>query len=72
MKVEIMPNRGKDDLTERLARKLPELTTETLFEGAPGAAELNAIALRCAKRPAISNLGDDEILGYDEAGAPTR
>ncbi len=34
--------------------------------------ELNAIALRCARRPDISTLTDDEILGYDEFGAPTR
>ena len=34
--------------------------------------ELNAIALRSAKRPSISQLSDDEILGYDESGAPTR
>ncbi len=34
--------------------------------------ELNAIALRCAKRPIISQMTDDEILGYDEFGAPTR
>jgi antitoxin VapB len=33
--------------------------------------ELNAIALRCAKRPVISKLNDDGILGYDEAGVPT-
>jgi antitoxin VapB len=36
------------------------------------AADLNAIALRCAKRPVISPLSADEILGYDESGAPTR
>lgn len=34
--------------------------------------ELNAIALRCAKQPVISSPSDDEILGYDEAGVPTR
>lgn len=34
--------------------------------------ELNEIALRCAQRPLISTLSDDEILGYDEFGAPTR
>jgi antitoxin VapB len=34
--------------------------------------ELNAIALRCARRPVVSGLSDDEILGYDECGAPTR
>ena len=34
--------------------------------------ELNEIALRCASRPVISNLSDDEILGYDEHGVPSR
>jgi antitoxin VapB len=34
--------------------------------------ELNAIALRCARRPVISDLSPDEILGYDESGVPTR
>ncbi len=36
------------------------------------AEELNAIGLRCAKRPIVSRLSDDEILGYDESGVPTR
>jgi antitoxin VapB len=36
------------------------------------AGELNEIGLRCAKRPLISDLSADEILGYDESGAPTR
>jgi antitoxin VapB len=36
------------------------------------AAELNEIALRCAARPRISTLSDDEILGYDELGTPSR
>ena len=34
--------------------------------------ELNEIALRCASRPVISDLSEDEILGYDEFGIPTR
>ena len=34
--------------------------------------ELNAIAVRCAKRPLVSALTDDEILGYDESGVPSR
>lgn len=36
------------------------------------ATELTEIALRCAKRPNVSSMSDDEILGYDESGAPTR
>jgi len=35
-------------------------------------AQLESIALRCAERPLVSPLSDDEILGYDESGAPTR
>jgi len=34
--------------------------------------ELTEIALRCASRPVISQMSDDEILGYDEIGVPTR
>lgn len=34
--------------------------------------ELNRIALHCAELPLISQLTDDEILGYDELGIPTR
>jgi hypothetical protein len=35
-------------------------------------AELNAIAVRCARRPVLSSLTEEEILGYDELGIPTR
>jgi antitoxin VapB len=34
--------------------------------------ELNEIALRCASRPTLSDLSEDEILGYDEFGSPSR
>lgn len=34
--------------------------------------ELNQIGRRCAQRPLISSLTDDEILGYDEFGAPAQ
>ena len=36
------------------------------------ATELTEIALRCARRPDVSSLSDDEILGYDDSGVPTR
>jgi antitoxin VapB len=36
------------------------------------ATELTEIALRCAKRPNVSSMSHDEILGYDESGVPTR
>ncbi len=85
-----MPISIKNNETERLARKLAQLTGESLTEalrtalaeryarlrharsGRSLADELNTIALRCARRPVISPLGADDILGYDEAGAPTR
>lgn len=40
--------------------------------GRPLLDELNAIALRCSKRPVISQLCDDEVLGYDQSGVPSR
>jgi len=85
-----MPISIKNEATERLARKLADLTGETLT-GAIQAAlaeryerlkrarskrslatELTEIALRCARRPLVSSLTDDEILGYDDSGVPTR
>jgi len=85
-----MPISIKNNQTEMLARKLAELTGETLTEavraavaerydrlrrarsGRSLASELNAIALRCAKRSVVSPLSADEILGYDESGVPAR
>jgi len=85
-----MPISIKNSQTELLARKLAELTGETLTDAIKTAlaekyervrqarsarsmaADLNEIALRCARRPIISDLSADEILGCDEAGAPTR
>jgi antitoxin VapB len=34
--------------------------------------ELNEIALRCSRRPVVSAMTPDEILGYDDSGVPTR
>ncbi len=80
----------KNGQTEALARRLAELTGETLTEAIRAAVaerydrlrrarsghsladELNAIALRCANRPIVSPLSEDEILGYDEWGVPAR
>jgi antitoxin VapB len=85
-----MPISIKNHQTELLARRLAELTGETLTEavrlavaerydrlrrarsGRSLADELNAIALRCAQRPVVSALTDDEILGYDKSGVPTQ
>lgn len=38
----------------------------------PLSAELTEIALRCARRPVVSSLSDNEILGYDDCGVPTK
>lgn len=85
-----MPISIKNEQTELLARKLAQLTGESLTEairvalverydrlrqarsGRSLADELNEIAQSCAKLPLISNVSADEILGYDEFGAPTR
>lgn len=85
-----MPISIKNDQTEALARKLADLTGESLTEairvavderyqrlrrarsGRSLADELTAIALRCASGQRDSKLSDDEVLGYDEFGIPTR
>jgi antitoxin VapB len=85
-----MPISIKNPETEELARKLAQLTGESLTDAIRGAlaekcqrlsrkrpgcslaAQLNSIALRSARRPQISHLTPDEILGYDDLGAPTR
>jgi antitoxin VapB len=85
-----MPISIKNEETEALARKLAELTGESITTAVrtavaqryervnrqrPGrsmADRLNAIALSCAKLPTVSTMTDDEILGYDEFGIPTR
>ena len=85
-----MPISIKNHQTELLARKLAEMTGQTLTDAIRGAVsekydrlrqeqtgrtmadDLNEIGLRCASRPRISNLTDDEILGYDEFGVPTK
>lgn len=54
-----------------LSERYAKVTREKQRRGKP-VDELNAIAIRCASRPILSNLSDDEILGYDEFGAPTR
>jgi len=53
-------------LEERYAR------VRQVRSGRSLADELNEIALRCARRPLLSMASEDEILGYDEIGAPTK
>jgi antitoxin VapB len=80
-----MPIDIQDDQTEILVRTLAELMGDTLTEAVRAAVaeryerarsgrsladELNMIAVRCAKRPLVSQLGADEILGYDADIAP--
>jgi antitoxin VapB len=85
-----MPISIKNSETELLARKLAELTGETLTEAIRRAvaekyerlrqargrrslgSDLTEIAMRCARRPIISDLSADEILGYDESGVPAK
>ncbi len=56
----------KVSLADRYERLSGERSERSLVE------RLNEIAMRCASRPIISDLTDDEILGYDEFGVPTR
>ena len=84
-----MPISIKNSETETLARKLSELTGETLTEAvAPPSPkdtsvyaalataaftdDINAIVAHYCSLPVISDMSDDEILGYDEMGIPTR
>jgi antitoxin VapB len=55
----------RDALAEKYERLNSDRTRRARID------ELNQIALRCASLPRISNLSDDEILGYDENGLPT-
>jgi antitoxin VapB len=81
-----MPISIENSQTELLVRKLADLTGETLTEAiriavaekyerlrqARGRPSLTEIAMRCAGRPIMSDLGADETLGYDGSGVPTR
>jgi antitoxin VapB len=85
-----MPISIKNEETEALARKVADLTGESITDavrealseryarlrrhkgGRRLAERLNEIAISCASLPNVSTMTDDEILGYDEFGAPTR
>lgn len=56
-----MPKSGKEN---RMGTAAADLSGPTLAD------ELNEIALRCARRPALSMRSEEEILGYDEIGVP--
>jgi len=77
---------GTEDLARKVARLTGETLTEAIRSalaekydrlrrtrsGRSVADELNAIGQRCAKLPVVADLSEDEILGYDEFGIPTR
>jgi antitoxin VapB len=79
-------NEDTERLVRKIAKLTGESLTEAvrvsvaerydrLTRGKSGrtvADELNEIALRCARRPVISHLSPDEILGYDDSGIPSR
>lgn len=85
-----MPITIKNDETEKIARRLADMTGESLTDairlsvterlerlkrsraGVSLADQLNEIALRCSRRPDVSTMTADEILGYDEFGIPSR
>jgi antitoxin VapB len=85
-----MPISIKNEATEQLARKLADLTGETLTDtireslqerydrlykfpsGRSMKDDIMEIVKRCSNRPNLTTLTDDEILGYDEFGVPTR
>ena len=64
----------KNDQTELLARKVAELTGETLTEAVRAALAERYERLRRARsgRSLAGELNAEEILGYDERGVPTR
>jgi antitoxin VapB len=62
-----------ETLTEAVREAVAE-RYERLLRARPRrflADELNEIALRCAKRPVISQVSAHEILGYDDSGVLT-
>lgn len=61
-------NPHQDAETEFVAGKLTGFTPARLERSL--ADELNAIALRCAKRRVVSQLSADEILGHEGLGVP--
>ena len=67
-----MPIRVKNPKTESLAKDL-ELSDRLGAAGEvrPLALEIEEIVERYSRLPLISNLTDDEILGYDEFGIPS-
>ena len=65
----LMTGRTKTEaVTEALRDRLERLRRER--SGRSPADELDDIGRRCAKLPVLDERSADEILGYDEHGAP--
>jgi antitoxin VapB len=78
-------NEPTESLARKLAALTGETLTETIRlsleeryqriqerrTGRSLAEELNEIALRCSRRPVVTALPAEEILGYDDHGAPS-
>lgn len=71
-----LASRRNISITEAIRQSLErEVAREKLLprpEKSERLARMLEIAERAAALPRISDLSDDEILGYDEHGAPTR
>lgn len=79
-------NPETEALTRRLAQLSGESITEAVHHAVADRVQLlerrqgndarleilREIADRCANRPVVSDLSEDEILGYDEWGVPTQ
>ena len=63
-----------ESLTEAIHGALADRLERVKRErsGRPLALEIEEIVERYSRLPLISNLTEDEILGYDEFGIPTR
>ncbi len=67
-----LANATGESLTTAVATALRERLERVrgLPRGQDLAAELTAIALRCAAMPVLDDRPEEEILGYDEQGLP--
>lgn len=62
-----------ESMTEAVRGAVRErLERERRRRGKASLDEIRAIAFRCAALPVLSEASEDEILGYDERGIPSR
>lgn len=59
-------------ITEAIKQSLEDAIASEVAEKEKRLQRLLAISDRAAALPRLTDLSDDEILGYDEIGAPTR